>query len=157
MLDTGKIKKQRGRPPQKSPDNGGFEGQVLAALGAITNKLAEHDEQIADVEQKSQAKGEALLRMVNLCYDPDDTKLPGLTRLPLAAIRPFAIGMTLNAITNEDVMSGKKTLQGEFYHNYFLLMRSVGGEAFNKGIQLASEQAQAEAEEQGSEFRLGQE
>lgn len=156
MLDAEKIKKKQ-KKEVKASDNGGFQQQVLDALGAIGAKLQEHDEQIADVNQQRQAKGEALLRMVNLCYDPDDTKLPGLTRLPLAAIRPFAIGMTLNAITSKRVMSGETTLQGEFYHNYFLLMRSVGGEALNKGIQLASEQAQAEAEEQGEAFRAGPE
>jgi len=158
MLNTEKIKKEKKLTKDpKGQGNGPFESQVLDALSAIGQKLGEHDEQIAEFGQQRQSKGEALLRMVNLCYDPDDKKLPGLTRLPLNAVHPFAIGRTLNAITSEEVRSGKKSLVDVFYNSYFLLMRSVGGDAFNKGVQLASEQAAAEAEESGAEFRAGEE
>jgi len=157
MLDKEKKFGKKAKKKKEESNNGSFESQVLDALSTISGKLGEHDEQIAEISQSRQAKGDALLKMVNLCYDPDDKKLPGLTRLPLNAVNPFAIGMTLNAITSEEVRSGKMSLVDVFYNKYFLLMRSVGGEAFSKGVQLASEQAAADAEEQGEAFRAGEE
>lgn len=149
------LKKDKTQKQGKTPENGGFEGQVLSALEAITHKLQEHDEQIAEFGT-DKGRGQAVLQLVNFLYDPDDTHLPGLTRLPLRAVKPFAIAATLDAITDPDVMSGKKTLQQVFRTNYFFLMRSVGAEAFKQGIGLAGEQQASEAEQQGAEFRLGE-
>ena len=131
------------------------DGDIIALLESIASKQKEQDERLEELEDHKGGQA-AQLRLVNLCYDPNDEQLPGLTRLPLRATRPFALGMILDKLTRKEVLSGEVSLQQVFYHNYFLLMRSVGAEAFNKAIELAGEQAAAETE-RGTGLDLGNE
>jgi hypothetical protein len=126
-------------------DKNNGQGEVLALLNAIAGKQQEQDERLTELED-GKAKDTAQLRLVNLVYDTDEEHLPGLTRLPLMAVKPFAVGMMLDAILDEDVRSGKRSLPSVFRRNYFHLMRSVGAEAFNKANELAAQQASEEAE-----------
>ena len=148
MLDSEKIKKKK----DQGQDDGGNK-EILAALQGITKLITEHGERLEELEE-GKGKAAAQLRLVNLLYDTDDIHLPGLTRLPLLAVKPFAIGMMLDAVTKAEVRSGKVSLSEVYRRNYFLLMRSVEAEAFNKGIGLAGEQAASEAEK-GAEYNLG--
>ena len=129
---------------KKTPDNGN-NPEILALLQAMAAKQQEQDERLEELEG-GRGREAAQLRLVNLLYDTDDKHLPGLTRLPLRAVKSFAIAMMLDAVGSEAVQSGKITLQQVFRNSYFTLMRSVGGEAFNKGIGLAGEQAASEVQ-----------
>ena len=129
------------------------DGEALKLLQGIAAKQKEQDERLEELEEKG-GKAAAQLRLVNLLYDTDDRRLPGLTRIPLRAVKPFAISIMLDAVTSPEVRSGKVSLQQVFRTAYFQLMRSVGAEAFNKGIGLAGEQAASEAEK-GTGLDLG--
>lgn len=146
------VKKEK-REDSKVSDNGA-NPEVLNLLKAIAAKQVEQDERLEELEAGS-GKSAAALRMVNLMYDTDDEHLTGLTRIPLRAARPFALGMTLDALTDPDVMAGKVSLQHKFNMYYFQLMRSVGGEHLKRGVDLAGEQAASEVEK-GSELDLGE-
>lgn len=135
---------------KKKPDDNNNE--VLVLLQGIAKKQQEQDERLEELEQ-GKGKSAAALRMVNLLYDTDSEHLPGLTRLPLGAVRPFALAMMLDAITDPDVRAGKISLQSKFRFFYFQLMRSVGAEHLKAGIELAGEQAAAETEK-GAEVDL---
>lgn len=149
MLNDNKINKPKKLP---KPSNGG-NSEVIALLNTLVAKQQELSERIEEVEDKN-VRGEAALRMVNLLYDTDDTHLPSLTRIPLGAVRPFAISMTLDALTNPKVMSGEVSLHHIYRTCYFQLMRSVGGLHLDKGRELAGEQAASEADK-GAELDLG--
>jgi hypothetical protein len=142
------------KKPPKPQSNGDNQAEMLAILQSIASKQTELDERITEVED-GRGKEQSQLRLINLLYDTDDKHLPGLTRLPLTAVRPFAIAMMLDALRSEDVRSGKVSLPSVFRTSYFLLMRSVGAEALNKGNELAAEQASQETEK-GAEYNLGQ-
>ena len=98
---------------------------------------------------------DALLRMVNHLYNTDDEHLPELTRIPINAARPLALGMALESILDEDVQSGEVPLSKKLRNYYFRLMRSVGGVHLGRGIRLAEEQAAAEIE-RAEELELGE-
>lgn len=147
-------KKLKGNRVEKKKSNGD-NTEVLALLNAIATKQQEQDERLEELEGAT-GREAAHLKLVNLLYDTDETHLPGLTRLPLRAIKPFALAMMLDAITHDDVRTGKVSLQQVFRTSYFTLMRSVGAEAFNKGIGLAGEQAAAE-QERGTGLDMGAE
>jgi hypothetical protein len=138
----------------KAQSNGDNLADILAIVKTIANKQTELDERITEVED-GRGREQAQLRLVNLLYDTDDKHLPGLTRLPLTAVKPFAVAMMLDALRSEEVKSGKVSLPSVFRTSYFHLMRSVGAEALNKGNELAAEQASGEAEK-GAEYNLGQ-
>jgi len=146
------LNKKKNTPKAKS--NGDNSSEMLAILQSIANKQTEHEERLTEVEE-GRGREQSQLRLINLLYDTDDKHLPGLTRLPLTAVKPFAVAMMLNALRNEDVRSGKASLQSVFRTSFFLLMRSVGAEALNKGNELAAEQASQEVEK-GAEYNLGQ-
>lgn len=133
---------------KKKVKSNGSNEEVLALLKAIVTKQGEQDERMEELEG-GKGREAAQLRLVNLLYDTDAKHLPGLSRLPLRAVKPFAIGMTLDAITSDPVRKGEISLAEVFRNSYLMLMRSVGGEAFNKGIGLAGEQAAAEVERSG--------
>ena len=151
MLNTEKLNRKK-----KESKDGGGNDEVLGYLKAIVAKQQEQEERLEELES-GKGKEMAQLRLVNLLYDTDDKHLPGLTRLPLRAVKPFAIAMMLDKVTSPEVREGKVSLQQVFYTNYFMLMRSVGGDAFKQGVGLAGEQAASEGEVQGAEFRLGAE
>lgn len=138
-------------PDKTSRDN----GDIINLLESIVKKQKEQDERLEEMEDHKGGK-DAQLRLVNLCFDPSDQQLPGLTRLPLRATMPFALGMMMDKLTSKEVLSGEVSLQQIFYRNYFQLMRSVGAEAFNKAVDLAGEQAAAETE-RGTGLDLGNE
>jgi len=150
MLDSEKLKAKKRKIPA---NDDGANSEVLSLLQAISKKQEEQDERLVDLEEGTR-QGAAALRMVNLTYDTDDDHLPGLTRIPLRAARPFALAMTLDDLTDPDVLSGKVSLQHRFHRHYFHLMRSVGGEHLKRGVELAGEQASSEAEK-GAEMDLG--
>jgi len=146
------LSKKKNTPKAKS--NGDKSSEMLALLQSVVNKVTEFDERITEMED-GRGKEQSQLRLINLLYDTDDKHLPGLTRLPLTAVKPFAVAMMLDAIMSEEVRSGKMSLPSVFRTSYFHLMRSVGAEALNKGNELAAEQASQEAEK-GAEYNLGQ-
>ena len=137
-----------------STSDNGANTEILSLLQGIAKKQEEIDERLEELEEGG-SKGAAALRMVNLTYDTDDDHLPGLTRIPLRAARPFALAMTLDDLTDPDVLSGKVSLQHRFHRHYFHLMRSVGGEHLKRGVELAGEQAASEADK-GAELDLGE-
>ena len=150
MLDSDKLKRKK----KATAGDNGASGEMLSLLQGIAKKQQEIDERLEELEEGTQ-KGAAALKMVNLMYDTDDKHLPGLTRIPLRAARAFALSMTLNDLTDPDVMAGKVSLQHRFYMYYFQLMRSVGGEHLKRGVALAGEQAATELEK-GAEMDLGE-
>lgn len=110
-------------------------------------------ERLEEAESKGMSKA-ALLRMVNLLYDTDDKHLSELTRIPLGAVEPLALGTMLDALSDPKVRSGEVSLVQVLYNAYYRLMRSVGGLHLSKGVTLAEEQAAGEAE-RGAEVDLG--
>jgi hypothetical protein len=151
--EKGELAKPLKAKVQKS-GNGETTAAILNALKALSAQNKELFERMADIEKKSTA-ADALLRMVNLMYDTDDKHLPELTRIPINAVRPHALGMMLESLMDEDVQSGKVPLSRILRNNYFRLMRSVGGVHLGRGVRLAEEQASAEAEK-AEEMELGE-
>ena len=136
----------------KKEDN----GEVIALLQQIVKKQQEQDERLEELEETG-GKRAAELRIIELIYDTDENHLAGLTRIPAAAVRPFANAMMLHALRDPDVRSGKKSLAQCRRTAYFTLMRSVGGEHLQKGRELALEKVQTELEKvRGPELDLGQ-
>ena len=95
-------------------------------------------------EKKNTLQEKALLQMVNFLYDTDDKHIPELTRIPVQAARPFALGMALETILDDaykDIPLSKTVRL-----HYMRLMRSVGGIHLGRGLRLAEDQAQAVAD-----------
>lgn len=131
-------------------------GEVLGLLQIMAKKQQELDERLEEMEETG-SKRAAELEIIRLIYDTDDKHLPGLTRLPMQAVRPFARAMMLHALHDPDVRSGKKSLSETYRTAYFTLMRSVSGEHLQKGRELALEKVQSELEKvRGPEIDLGQ-
>lgn len=130
--------------------------EMKAALEAILYNQQELAGRIDDMEKNTRNTDAALLRMVNLMYDTDDKHLPELTRIPIQAARPHALGMMLECLFDEDIQNGSVPLSKKLRLNYFRLMRSVGGIHLGRGVRLAEEQAAAETEK-GIEMDLGDE
>lgn len=131
-------------------------GEVLGLLKTVVQKQTEQDERLEELELTG-GKAAAELRIIELCYDTDDKHLPGLSRIPLQAVRPFATAMMLSALRDPDVRSGKKSLAECYRTAYLTLMRSVGGEHLGKGRELAIEKVASELEKaQGPEINLGE-
>lgn len=142
---------------KKNPDSNppGNNGDTLAILQAIVSQQKDIMDRMEELEKKGTASSaDALLRMVNLTYDTDDVHLPELTRIPLPAARPHALGMMLESLLDDDVQSGEVPLSRKLRNYYFRLMRSVGGVHLGRGVRLAEEQAASEAEK-AEEMELG--
>lgn len=123
-------------------------------LRMIINNQRDLSQRLDDMEQKATSQNsQALLRMVNFLYDTDDKHISELTRIPLNAVRPFALGMALESILDPNYDSSVPLSQ-VVRNNYMRLMRSVGGVHLGRGLRLAEEQAQAAAEE-AEEMELG--
>lgn len=126
---------------------------LKSMLRIITQNQQDINNRIDAQEQKAVANERALLQMVNFLYDTDDKHIPELTRIPVAAARPFALGMALETILDDsqkDIpLSRTVRLQ------YMRLMRSVGGIHLGRGLRLAEEQAQAVADA-AEEMDLGE-
>lgn len=153
--DGEKIEEVRevARQPKNKADN----SELIELVRSIAARQEELSERLDEIEKKKQtSSADALIRMVNLMYDTDDKHLPELTRLPINAVRPHALGMMLEAIFDEDVQAGETPLSRKLRNNYFRLMRSVGGIHLGRGVRLAEEQAASEAEK-AEEMDLGEE
>ena len=136
----------------KKEDN----GEVISLLQQIVKKQQEQDERLEELEETG-GKRAAELRIIELIYATPEDSLAGLTRIPAAAVRPFANAMMLHALRDPDVRSGKKSLAQCRRTAYFTLMRSVGGEHLDQGRQLARDKVQSEIERaQGPEISLGE-
>jgi len=126
-------------------------------LQMIVSQQKELGDRLSDIEKHNDDKSNAsaaLLRMVNLTYDTDDEHLSELTRIPIQAARPHALGMMLESLFDEDIQVGEVPLSRKLRNSYFRLMRSVGGVHLGRGVRLAEEQASAE-QEKAEEFDLG--
>ena len=148
------------KKPQKenvNPENNGHDANKEMAL-LLQTMIAQQKEladRLEDLEKKgSSTAADALIRMVNLTYNTDDDHLPELTRIPIQAARPHAIGMMLESILDEDVQNGTVPLSRKLRNYYFRLMRSVGGIHLGRGVRIAEEQASAETEK-AEEMELG--
>lgn len=142
-------------PSNPSGNNHDDKNETLALLQAIVTQQKDMMDRMDELEQKGTASSaDALLRMVNLTYNTDDVHLPELTRIPLQAARPHALGMMLESLLDDDVQSGEVPLSKKLRNYYFRLMRSVGGVHLGRGVRLAEEQAASEAEK-AEEMELG--
>jgi len=110
-------------------------------------------EQAIEGKQKNNGVGvgEALLKLVNLLYDTDDTKLAELSWLDHREVFPMSIQMT-----KEEALKEERTipLTKVWRTAYLRLKRSVQMKAFMVGAGLAHEQAAAEAEKAEEEIEL---
>lgn len=141
-----KVKKSR-------KDDGNTELRTL--IQTIINQQQELSERLNEMEKRNTTtSADALIRMVNLTYDTDDRHLPELTRIPINAARPHALGMMLESLFDEDIQQGTIPLSRKLRNYYFRLMRSVGGIHLGRGVRLAESQAEAE-EEKAEEMELG--
>lgn len=124
----------------------------------LIQQVSRQQKDLADrldaMEKKKQPTGEAALRLVNLTYNTDDEHLPELTRVPIQAVRPHALGMMLESIFDDDIQSGEVPLSRKLRNYYFRLMRSVHGEHLARGTQIAENQIQNESEAE-EELDLG--
>jgi hypothetical protein len=128
--------------------------EILQMMVSQQKEFADRLTEMEDQNKNKTSANEALLRMVNLTYDTDDQHLPELTRIPIQAARPHALGMMLESLFDEDVQDGSVPLSRKLRNSYFRLMRSVGGVHLGRGVRLAEEQASAE-QEKAEEFDLG--
>lgn len=130
------------------------QGQDLKSmLKIVMQNQQDINDRLDNNERKSIANEKALLQMVNFLYDTDDKHIPELTRIPVAAARPFALGMALETILDDatkDIPLSKTVRL-----NYMRLMRSVGGIHLGRGLRLAEDQAQAVADA-SEEMDLGE-
>ena len=137
------------------PEDSG-DGEVMKLLRAVLHKQGEQDEQIAELTAKD-VTGQAKLLIASLAYDTPDNRLPELSRIPLTMVDPLVTDMTLDALLDEDVLEGRKSLGEIETLTYLKLMRSVGGEHLKKARETAEEEKAGEGDQSGAEFRLGQE
>jgi hypothetical protein len=145
------IKKKTDEKVKGNPNS---KDKVAELLQTILNNQKELVDRLEAVEKGKVTSADSLLKMVNFLYDTDDKHLPELTRLPINAVSAHAFGMCLESIFDEDVQSGKVPLSSKLRNHYFRLLRSVGGVHLGRGVRLAEEQAQSEAEE-AEEMELG--
>jgi len=141
---------------KKKIETNGDNTEIAEILKSIVGQQKELVDRIGDLEKRNTSSALALLQMVNFLYDTDDKHLPELTRIPVQAVRPHALGMMLESLLDEDVQSGEVPLSRKLRNYYFRLMRSVGGVHLGRGVRLAEEQAAAEAEKT-EEMELGEE
>ena len=151
------LKKKTLSEKETKSNGHGDNSEVVEMLKVIQSQQKDLSDRLDDMEKKgSSVTADALLRMVNLTYDTDDSHLPELTRIPLNAVRPHALCMMLESIFDEDVQDGSTPLSKKLRNYYFRLMRSVGGIHLGRGVRLAEEQAAAETEK-AEEMELGEE
>ena len=127
--------------------------RILALLENISRQQGELQERVEELE-KSTTNADASIHMMNFLYNTDDKHLPELTRIPIQAVRPHALGMMLESLFDPEVQSGEVPLSRILRNAQFRLMRSVGGIHLGRGVRLAEQQAEAE-QEQAAEIELG--
>jgi len=156
MLDKDKSKEKPkiAKTSKDAKDDGNEE--VMNLLRTMLHKQGEQDEQIAELAAKD-VTGQAKLLIASLAYDTPDNRLAELSRIPLTMVDPLVTDMTLDALLDEEVLEGRKSLGEIETLTYLKLMRSVGGEHLKKARETAEEEKASEGDQSGKEFRLGQE
>jgi len=137
-------------------DVDGDDKEMVGLLRQVLHKQQEQDEQIAELAAKD-VTGQAKLLIASLAYDTPDNRLPELSRIPLTMVDPLVTDMALDALLDEDVLEGRKSLGEVETKAYLQLMRSVGGEHLKKARETAEEERAGEGDQLGAEFRAGQE
>jgi hypothetical protein len=142
---------EKGELPPKEEES---TSELKAIMKDVIKGQKDINDRMNDYEKKRSVEERALLQMVNFLYDTDDKHIAELTRIPVPSARPFALGMALETILDED----KKDipLSRTVRINYMRLMRSVGGVHLGRGLRLAESQAEAAATE-AEEMELGEE
>lgn len=130
-----KLKDDNEREPEEK------EPSIKELLNIVLRNQKDINDRLDDNEKKNIAQEKALLQMVNFLYDTDDKHIPELTRIPVQAARPFALGMGLETIL--DPAYADIPLSKTVRLHYMRLMRSVGGVHLGRGLRLAEDQAQA--------------
>ena len=138
------------------PEDGDSNKEVMDLLRAVLHKQGEQDEQIAELSAKD-VTGQAKLLIASLAYDTPPERMAELSRIPLTMVDPMVTDMTLDALLDEKVLAGTKSLGEVETLAYLQLMRSVGGEHLRKARETAEEEKASEGDQSGAEFRLGQE
>jgi hypothetical protein len=149
------LKDKEGKPPKVPKNNGSEESSTLLdTLKELNASMRDMNERMDDLENKSLNVRADKLRLIEHLYNTSDKHLPELTIIPLNSVRAFASGMTLEALFDDDVMSGKVSLSTIYRNAIFRLNRSVHGVHLGRGVRLAEEQSAAESE-QAQESEMG--
>lgn len=149
------LKNKENRSTSKS--NGDSNSQIKELLNTLISQNKELVERIEELEsKKANINSEAMLRLVNFLFDTDEKHLPELTRISsMQSVRLHAYGMMLEARFDPDVQNGTVPLSRKLREYLFRLSRSFGGIHLGTGIQLAQNQAAAEAEKV-EEYNMGE-
>ena len=124
-------------------DGDGDEKEMMELLRQMLHKQQEQDEQIAELSAKD-VTGQAKLLIASLAYDTPDDRMPELSRIPLTMVDALVTDITLDAILDEKVLAGTKSLGEVELLAYLKLMRSVGGEHLRKARETAEEEKAGE-------------
>ena len=152
--ESQEVEFEKEEPKKKTRRSGN--GNVMEILQQISNTLVEHSEQIAELAEKD-ATGQAKLLIASIAYNTPPHLLPELSRIPLTMVDPMTTDAMIDALLDEDVLSGAKSLGQVEREMYLKLMRSVGGEHLKKARETAEEERAGEGDQSGAEYRLGQE
>ena len=142
--------------PKVEEDVDGDEKEMVGLLRQLLHKQQEQEEQIAELSAKD-VTGQAKLLIASLAYDTPDNRMSELSRIPLTMVDALTTDITLDALLDDEVLAGTKSLGEVELLAYLKLMRSVGGEHLRKARETAEEERAGEGDQLGAEFRAGQE
>lgn len=141
-LDKDKAKETPKVAAEEEVD--GDDKEMMGLLKQVLLKQQEQDERIAELAAKD-ATGQAKLLIASLAYDTPDNRLPELSRIPLTMVDPLVTDITLDALLDDEVLAGTKSLGEVELLSYLKLMRSVGGEHLKKARETAEEEEPVKA------------
>lgn len=157
------MKKQKEQEVVKVSNNGHSEanGQIDALIGlvqSLNTRLDDLQGQIEDAKNTSNAAKEATLKLVNFVFDTDDDHAIELSFISPLAARPFAEALTLDALTDKNIRSGKTSLNKRRIINFLRFQRSVRGRLLiGVAKEALSEQISTQNEEDAAEeFKMGE-
>jgi len=156
------AKKTR-EPEIKNNGNGDGHANLQTTLELLLQNQQELNDRLSDIEETKHSEageGAALVKLANMYFNTDDKHITELSFISPLAARPFAEAMALDAMTTEEVRSGKISLNKLLILNYLRLQRSVHGRLIGIGTSAMQEQisaATSKEEEDMDTFQAGKE
>lgn len=145
----------------KKSDNGNEELSVKDSLALILKNQNIISERVDEIEDKINENADvknALLQLVNLYYNTDDTHILELSYISPLAAAPIAESLALDAMTSPDVRNGKVSLNTLVIMKWLRSLRSVRGRHLGLGAAAMQDQVNTETKEEPmSEIEAGRE
>ncbi len=142
-----------------SSGDGHSERLLLEQLRALNSRLDNMEGAIEETRNTNRANSEATLKLVNFIFNTDNEHMPELSFISPMAVESLVDSMTLDAMTDEDVITGKVSLNKKMIMLFLRFQRSVRGRLLlGIGKEALGEQLTTQGEQEASdEFEMGKE